>query len=99
MNKGGVFGQMRPKERKMQKWDYNFYVTSIQQEERVSFNSTASMVWTKRKNETVTAMDEIRKMGIEGWELVSVTPVSTSTGSDFAGVTREILFTFKRPVD
>lgn len=94
MNKGGVFGQIRPKERKMQKWKYHFYYTSIEID---SMTSSTTMIWNKRENQQSPAVDDIQNLGTDGWELISVTPISTAAGRP--GQTREILFTFKKPID
>lgn len=83
----------------MQKWKYNFCYAQIENEDLFTPNSNVTWIWTKRRNQTETAMAVIQRMGKEGWELVSVTPVSTTWGDNNSGLTRQILFTFKMPID
>lgn len=42
--------------------------------------------------------DTANGLGQEGWELVSVAPLSTTQGLDLGGSTRAFVFMFKRPV-
>lgn len=37
------------------------------------------------------------KLGDDGWEMVSVVPISTRAGEYWAGVTDDLIFYFKRP--
>lgn len=41
---------------------------------------------------------DLAKLGSEGWELVSAIPLSGFHGEDWAGVTGQIIWVFKRPV-
>lgn len=51
-------------------------------------------IWTVKNDEGKTDYDKIKEYGLQGWELVSATPVSYSSGE-----TNEILFTFKRQIE
>lgn len=37
-----------------------------------------------------------QQLGAQGWELVSVTPISSYAGENYAGATSEVFFLFKR---
>ena len=51
-----------------------------------------SEVWTKKDKKTgKTAWDELRALAADGWELVSVVPITNQ------GFTTYLLYTFKRP--
>ncbi|MEI6133015.1 MAG: hypothetical protein WCQ41_09375 [Bacillota bacterium] len=52
-----------------------------------------------KNNEGKTAIEIINEAGLKGWELVSVSPLATMIGDYYAGVTGELLFTFKRPIE
>jgi len=80
----------------MQNWKYHFYYTSIV-DEGLGCGTSVEWIWKKHKDQQSPAMDDIQKIGTDGWELISVTPISTMAGN--AGQTREILFTFKKPID
>lgn len=52
-----------------------------------------------KKQEPLDAMsDTVNHLGQEGWELVSVAPLSTTQGLDLGGSTKAFTFVFKRPV-
>jgi hypothetical protein len=38
----------------------------------------------------------LREAGVKGWELVAITPLSLPGANRVAGVTSEVLYTFKR---
>jgi hypothetical protein len=52
----------------------------------------ASSVWTKKQGEETT-LDQVNDLARQGWELVSVTPITV------VGTTDHLLFTFKRPIE
>lgn len=43
-------------------------------------------------------IEKINALGLEGWELVSVTPISGTTGASYGSSTAVIVYTFKRPL-
>ncbi len=83
----------------MTKWELATYSVKILTGER----SDPSYVWTKKDEETdKSAWDNLTKMAAEGWELVSVTPISSLTifayeYRDVVTPTYYLLYTFKRP--
>ena len=50
-----------------------------------------STMWELRGPDGLTDWDRLQKMGRDGWELVSSTPIATGYG-----VTMQVVFTFKR---
>ena len=66
-----------------------------------------SSIWTKKDKGGSTEWDSLLKLANEGWELVSVTPVTSATyywqlygvrdAGGWASSTRCLLYTFKRP--
>ena len=79
----------------MTKWEFACYITS-------SFSSFGGSnpndVWNKKDKKTgLTQWDEIGNYGLKGWELVSVTPISSTAIGIRGGLTTQLLYTFKRP--
>lgn len=70
----------------MQKWEIDFFVIPV--------NQVCSRIWTEKGSDGLSSYEKINKLAEDGWELISVTPVSGM----FAGRTSEILFTFRRPI-
>jgi hypothetical protein len=70
----------------MTRWAINSFLTQ-------EFSSDPSNIWTQRYTGRTTDYDEIMKLAEDGWELVSVTPLSKS------GRTHKLLYTFKRPIE
>lgn len=62
--------------------------------EKTCFRET---LFESHKNHVKTGFDTIQKRGADGWELISVTPVSTDFR--YPGQPHKILFTFKRPIN
>ncbi len=77
----------------MTQWELNTYHVNIGMS---TFNPTPSFVWTEKNKKTgKTAWDDLTAMAADGWELVSVTPISGSnSGLSF---TTYLVYTFKRP--
>lgn len=69
----------------MEKWEYN--VITTKREMRLF----AKSVWSV----DVEAM--LPELGEDGWELVSVTPISSQYGESVSGYTTEEKWVFKRP--
>lgn len=70
----------------MQKWEYKWVFRS-----RGGKYNKGMDDW----NVDVTAV--LPRFGDEGWELVSVVPRSSYPGDQWAGITSEELWVFKRP--
>ncbi len=52
-----------------------------------------------KEDGTLDAISEtLNDLGQQGWELVSVAPLSTTQGLDLGGSTKAYTFVFKRPV-
>lgn len=52
-----------------------------------------------KEEATLNAMSEtLNGLGQEGWELVSVAPLSQTQGFDLGGSTQAFTFVFKRPL-
>jgi hypothetical protein len=74
----------------MQKWELTMWMTDISQGEMYG---GASNIWSHRDKKTgESCFDALIRLAGQGWELVSVTPISLING-----VTAQVLFTFKRP--
>jgi hypothetical protein len=54
-----------------------------------------SFMWTEKDKQGHTQWEKLQKFAAEGWELVSVTPVTTAPASS---QTFTLLYTFKRPL-
>lgn len=84
----------------MQNWEYFFYCSDICAKRPEFFQNEESdikKIWANQPNSDV---DRIQELGKKGWELVSVTPIVTSsTSHGGGGVTTQILCTFKRPIE
>jgi len=77
-------------------WEYTFVKADIQQPDCHHYSS-AGWIRGNFLDDGDTAKERIMKLGKEGWELVAVTPISTE--DDSAGMTKELLFTFKKPIE
>jgi len=80
----------------MTKWKYTCYCANI-------MNPGFFISWSDGSNFTKsksgkTDLDTIEEMGEAGWELVGVTPIATGIGNH-SGITSQLLFTFKRPIE
>ena len=76
----------------MPKWQIHTYLSCELLSLPIKVN--ASLVWTRKdKNTGKTDFDKLQELSAQGWELVSVTPIT------FTGSTRELLYTFKRPIE
>ena len=64
---------------------YNFAVTEV----------NPAFVWTRKDKEGRTEWNKLNQFANDGWELVSVTPITTAPASS---QTFLLLYTFKRPV-
>lgn len=70
----------------MQQWEY-----------KVVTHDTKKLL---KGEETLDAMSEtLNGLGRNGWELVSVAPLSITQGLDLGGSTKAYTFVFKRPLE
>lgn len=54
--------------------------------------------FVKKKPDPVAILEDLNKLGAEGWELVAITPIAGNTGSSYGASTAALLYTFKRPL-
>jgi hypothetical protein len=52
-------------------------------------------IWKEKDKDGQSEWDKLKQLASEGWELVSVTPITTAPASS---QTFTLLYTFKRPV-
>jgi hypothetical protein len=80
----------------MQKWEIKAEVVHIL---KISFlapaESSATHLWEIEDKKGETGLGRVTKLAEDGWELVSVTPINGGP----AGMTHQLLFTFKRPLE
>jgi hypothetical protein len=79
-----------------QKWEYNTIKVYIIRK-GLKGGSDPSMVWTEKDKEGKTTWDSIKDLGKNGYELVSVTPI-TDRGIQSSHTTF-LVYTFKRPIE
>ncbi len=76
----------------MTKWELEIYLSPHID---VSVNEYLYSLWEERDTKTGKRVGEdLQYMAAEGWELVSVTPITNNNGA-----TIRLLYTFKRPVE
>lgn len=95
-----------------QGWEYKFIYLAREQKSNADWSAwlDGSAEGVKRMPGSVTMHLKAKELGDQGWELVSVTPVSGATGgsnicaqdvsgcySDYAGFTDGLEYWFKRP--
>ncbi len=71
----------------MQKWEYR---TISQKRDDESFLKQ-SFHWTP--------VIDLNQLGSEGWELVNAFSASSIVGDAWAGLTNEVVWVFKRPIE
>ena len=93
-----VYGQEQRNTVK-QKWEYKS-VTIV----RSAFSNADFSAWAEASGQSVKQLPlpvsmlvKAKELGEEGWELVSVTPVSGFSCPDCAGFTSQLNYWFKRP--
>jgi len=52
----------------------------------------------KEEDAQETMSETVNDLGQDGWELVSIAPLSTTQGLDLGGSTKAFTFVFKRPL-
>jgi hypothetical protein len=92
-----VYGQEQKNNAK-QRWEYKSIVLF-----RSAFTNADFEDWYERSGQTVKQLPppvstsaKANELGEQGWELVSVTPVSNHSCSDCAGFTSQVVYWFKR---
>jgi len=83
----------------MQAWEYTSLIIA-----RGAINNGQFSVWYEATGENVKELSlpvsvpaKAQELGNQGWELISVTPVSNHTSTGTAGFTSQIIYIFKRP--
>jgi hypothetical protein len=91
-----AYGQKSPGR---QAWEYKSVVIARSAQSKAEFSLwvEASPEGTKQLTGRVYMPLKAQELGEQGWELVSVTPVSNTTTQDTAGFTDNIIYWFKRP--
>lgn len=69
----------------MQKWQYKI----------VTYETKKLL---KEEDAQETMSETVNDLGQDGWELVSIAPLSTTQGLDLGGSTKAFTFVFKRPL-
>ena len=81
-----------------QKWEYTAVTTNIRDSKGKKVYSRAVQRFRQKKSKDgKTTWDNIINLGEEGWELVSVTPI-TGNNADWS-YTTYLVYTFKRPIE
>jgi len=77
----------------MQKWEYFSINLSLYRDGVTIFAKTSFVAKLDGKNVSITEFDNyMNTLGEQGWELVSVTPITEAT----VGITNDIRYYFKR---
>jgi hypothetical protein len=84
-------GSQPPARGAVQRWEYKTI-------SRVIDAKSDDFVWKGNPADARGVAEMLTALGQEGWELVSVLPVSNWVGNAAAGRTTQIQFFFKRPV-
>lgn len=85
----------------MTKWKYGYIIANIRGSEKRGLLtvpiSDASLVSKIKMDGDITAWDKVKEFGLDGWELVSVAPITENTAE--ASYTASLLYTFKKQID
>jgi hypothetical protein len=76
----------------MTKWELHFVLSPFFRPKATKVGPDVGALWEEHGRDGRTAIDELNDLGAEGWELVAVTPIDTDAN------TRQLLFTFRRPL-
>lgn len=66
----------------MNKWEYKVITPKMEG-------------WIKKKVSADT-FEELNELGVQGWELINVVPVTANTGTSWGGTTASFVFFLKR---
>jgi hypothetical protein len=80
----------------IQQWEYKMVTKDIMQDKGILYYSNPELIWTEKDKNGISLWDDIKRYGIEGWELIAITPI-IEPGANSA-YTGKLLFTFKRPL-
>jgi len=80
----------------MTKWKYTTVYGGIRKGVLMA-SSEPSEIWGRKDKSGKSVWDSIEEYGEEGWELVSVTPITENTGD--SSYTNYLLYTFKKPIE
>ncbi len=96
-----VYGKQQKASSSNQAWEYKSIVIVRPANSNANWSDWAEVTGdvVKTLPMPVSVPKKAKELGEQGWELVSITPVSNnagSTGSDMAGFTSQIMYWFKR---
>ena len=77
------------------RWQLWSHVVSITKANFRTVTVDPAHVWTIKDKEGRTEWDKLQQFAADGWELVSVTPITTTTTTSY---TSTLLYSFKRPL-
>ena len=98
-----VYGKQQKAATSNQAWEYKTIVIVRSAQSNATWSD-----WAEVSGDVVQTLSlpvavpkKAKELGEDGWELVSITPVSNNAGgaggSDLAGFTSQIMYWFKRP--
>ena len=98
-----VYGKQQKAAPVNQAWEYKTIVIVRSAQSNATWSDWAEVSGDAAKTLSlpVSVPKKAQELGEQGWELVSITPISnnagSATGSDLAGFTSQIMYWFKRP--
>ena len=85
----------------MQRWEYKSISVARAAANLIGWTVPDWSLWTeddKPLSAPVSLGPKLKQLGDQGWELVSVIPISNHTATGTAGFTSQMIYFFKRPV-
>jgi hypothetical protein len=88
-------------------WEYTFYISSIT-DVGIKEMSAIGALWddngyrlwnSPSRARSAQEVDIVNRFGQKGWELVSITPISFLINGNEIGMTKELMFTFKKQLN
>ncbi len=76
----------------MTSWELHFVLSQYFRPKATKVGPPVDMLWEEQGRDGRTTVDDLNDLAAEGWELVAVTPILTDAN------TRQLLFSFKRPL-
>ena len=95
-----VYGKQQKAAPANQAWEYKTIVIVRPAQSNANWSDWADVSGdvVKTLSLPVAVPKKAKELGEQGWELVSITPVSNNAGgTDLAGFTSQIMYWFKRP--
>ena len=77
------------------RWELLSYAVNITQPSLTHAHVDPMFTLSQKDKDGKTDWDQLQKFAAEGWELVSVTPIATTSATN---QTFLLLYTFKRPI-